>query len=141
MENSFLADNPDTLICGNCKEMFHSLSEIIDHKKHYCKLRFTCKCAPKNHSSSSNIGATSGGNGTETDGRDSGMSPLYLPRSRISLNFLIFLELLKIPSCFRSGPRRVIAVQLMQRELPESLGLVGPRSKDTFPANLRREYE
>ena len=55
-----ISDNHDTLICGNCKEMFHNLSDIIDHKKHYCKLRFTCKCAPKI-------------SGSENDGRDSGM--------------------------------------------------------------------
>ena len=55
------SDNRDTLICGNCKEMFHNLSDIIDHKKHYCKLRFTCKCAPKIT------------NTDNTDGRDSGI--------------------------------------------------------------------
>jgi len=53
-------DNLDTLICGNCKEMFHNLSDIIDHKKHYCKLRFTCKCAPKISGSESNDGRDSG---------------------------------------------------------------------------------
>ncbi|XP_055602725.1 uncharacterized protein LOC129751318 [Uranotaenia lowii] len=37
--------NPDTLICGNCREMFTDLTELLDHKKSYCKLRFTCKCA------------------------------------------------------------------------------------------------
>ncbi|XP_053685547.1 uncharacterized protein LOC128735087 [Sabethes cyaneus] len=36
--------NPDTLICGNCREMFTDLTELLDHKKTYCKLRFTCKC-------------------------------------------------------------------------------------------------
>ncbi|KAI8040854.1 hypothetical protein M5D96_006797 [Drosophila gunungcola] len=36
--------NPDTLICGNCRESFGELSELLDHKKSYCKLRFTCKC-------------------------------------------------------------------------------------------------
>ncbi|XP_021699078.1 uncharacterized protein LOC5572637 isoform X1 [Aedes aegypti] len=36
--------NPDTLICGNCREMFTDLTELLDHKKSYCKLRFTCKC-------------------------------------------------------------------------------------------------
>ncbi|BFF97759.1 probable nuclear hormone receptor HR38 [Drosophila madeirensis] len=36
--------NPDTLICGNCRECFGELSELLDHKKSYCKLRFTCKC-------------------------------------------------------------------------------------------------
>jgi hypothetical protein len=36
--------SPDILICGNCREMFSDLVDIIDHKKDYCKLRFTCKC-------------------------------------------------------------------------------------------------
>ena len=40
-------DTPDTLICGNCKEMFHNIHDMINHKKHYCKLRFTCKCSSK----------------------------------------------------------------------------------------------
>jgi uncharacterized CHY-type Zn-finger protein len=38
---------PDILICGNCKEMFTNLSDIVDHKRNYCKLRFACKCGPK----------------------------------------------------------------------------------------------
>ncbi|KAL4147848.1 hypothetical protein QTP88_002186 [Uroleucon formosanum] len=36
--------NPDILICGNCREMFTELQGLLDHKKEYCKLRFTCKC-------------------------------------------------------------------------------------------------
>ncbi|XP_073838099.1 uncharacterized protein [Musca autumnalis] len=36
--------NPDTLICGNCRECFNELAELLDHKRSYCKLRFTCKC-------------------------------------------------------------------------------------------------
>ncbi|XP_061395688.1 transcription factor mef2A [Musca vetustissima] len=36
--------NPDTLICGNCRECFNELAELLDHKRTYCKLRFTCKC-------------------------------------------------------------------------------------------------
>ena len=39
-----ILDKPDTLICGNCKEMFRSIIDIINHKRHYCKLRFACKC-------------------------------------------------------------------------------------------------
>lgn len=39
-------DKPDTLICGNCKEMFRNIVDIINHKRHYCKLRFACKCLP-----------------------------------------------------------------------------------------------
>lgn len=69
-------DNHDTLICGNCKEMFHNLSDIIDHKKHYCKLRFTCKCAPKI-------------SGSENDGRDSGLgSEVVLLCSSCNESFL-----------------------------------------------------
>ncbi|KAK6627441.1 hypothetical protein RUM44_009918 [Polyplax serrata] len=37
-------NNPDILICGNCREMFTELQDLLDHKKAYCKLRFTCKC-------------------------------------------------------------------------------------------------
>ncbi|KAJ8922115.1 hypothetical protein NQ315_004049 [Exocentrus adspersus] len=36
--------NQDILICGNCREMFSDLHELLEHKKTYCKLRFTCKC-------------------------------------------------------------------------------------------------
>ncbi|EFN67295.1 Zinc finger protein 296 [Camponotus floridanus] len=36
--------NPDILICGNCREMFTELGELLEHKRNYCKLRFTCKC-------------------------------------------------------------------------------------------------
>ncbi|XP_031620081.1 hybrid signal transduction histidine kinase E [Contarinia nasturtii] len=36
--------NPDTLICGNCREYFSDLSDLLEHKRSYCKLRFTCKC-------------------------------------------------------------------------------------------------
>ncbi|KAL1456597.1 hypothetical protein WDU94_001315 [Cyamophila willieti] len=36
--------NADILICGNCREMFTDLQELLDHKKTYCKLRITCKC-------------------------------------------------------------------------------------------------
>lgn len=44
--------NPDILICGNCREMFTDLHELLDHKKAYCKLRFTCKCDSFNKSKS-----------------------------------------------------------------------------------------
>lgn len=43
--------NPDILICGNCREMFTELQELLDHKKEFCKLRFTCKCSMHNGSS------------------------------------------------------------------------------------------
>ena len=36
--------NPDILICGNCKELFEDLVDMIDHKKNHCNMRFTCKC-------------------------------------------------------------------------------------------------
>lgn len=43
-----ILDLPDILICGNCKEVFSNLVDIIAHKRSYCKLRFACKCGPKN---------------------------------------------------------------------------------------------
>ena len=36
--------SPDILICGNCREMFSDMIDMLDHKRDYCKLRFTCKC-------------------------------------------------------------------------------------------------
>ncbi|KAI5735353.1 hypothetical protein M8J77_017279 [Diaphorina citri] len=36
--------NSDILICGNCRELFSDLQDLLEHKKTYCKLRFTCKC-------------------------------------------------------------------------------------------------
>lgn len=36
--------NPDILICGNCRELFSDLNEFLEHRRAYCKLRFTCKC-------------------------------------------------------------------------------------------------
>lgn len=38
------AGNQDILICGNCREMYTDLHDLLEHKKTYCKLRFTCKC-------------------------------------------------------------------------------------------------
>ncbi|XP_037085939.1 uncharacterized protein LOC119106400 isoform X2 [Pollicipes pollicipes] len=35
---------PDILICGNCREMYRSLADLLQHKRDYCKLRFACKC-------------------------------------------------------------------------------------------------
>lgn len=55
--------------------MFHNLSDIIDHKKHYCKLRFTCKCAPKISGCSENDGRDSGMDFYDTKGRISMLSP------------------------------------------------------------------
>ncbi|XP_069168553.1 uncharacterized protein [Procambarus clarkii] len=40
--------SPDILICGNCRELFSNLSDFIDHRRTYCKLRFTCKCSSHN---------------------------------------------------------------------------------------------
>ena len=41
---NFISGSPDILICGNCREMFSDLIDMLDHKRDYCKLRFTCKC-------------------------------------------------------------------------------------------------
>ena len=41
--------NPDILICGNCKELFEDLVDMIDHKKNHCNMRFTCKCDFEDH--------------------------------------------------------------------------------------------
>merc|ERR1719282_1310719 len=40
---------PDILICGNCRLCFDSITHLISHKRHYCKLRFTCKCEDDRH--------------------------------------------------------------------------------------------
>lgn len=39
--------NPDILICGNCRELFNDLVDMLEHKKSYCKMRFTCRCEQK----------------------------------------------------------------------------------------------
>jgi len=39
--------NPDILICGNCRDLFDDVVDMLDHKKNYCKMRFTCKCEDK----------------------------------------------------------------------------------------------
>ncbi|XP_076263430.1 heterogeneous nuclear ribonucleoprotein C-like 3 isoform X2 [Rhynchophorus ferrugineus] len=44
--------NQDILICGNCREMFSELHDLLEHKKTYCKLRFTCKCETRKSKSS-----------------------------------------------------------------------------------------
>ena len=36
--------NPDILICGNCRDLFEDLVDLIEHKKKVCKTRFICKC-------------------------------------------------------------------------------------------------
>ncbi|XP_050302117.1 heterogeneous nuclear ribonucleoprotein C-like 2 [Anthonomus grandis grandis] len=52
--------NQDILICGNCREMFTELRDLLEHKKAYCKLRFTCKChSSKNGSISDDQSSTS----------------------------------------------------------------------------------
>ena len=49
--SSLFPGSPDILICGNCREMFSDLVDMLDHKKYYCKLRFTCKCDSANENS------------------------------------------------------------------------------------------
>lgn len=44
--------NPDILICGNCRELFNDIVDMLEHKRIYCKMRFTCKCDQKQHSGS-----------------------------------------------------------------------------------------
>ena len=41
--------NPDILICGNCRELFNDIVDMLEHKKIYCKMRFTCKCDQNQH--------------------------------------------------------------------------------------------
>ncbi|XP_064466346.1 uncharacterized protein LOC135377682 isoform X1 [Ornithodoros turicata] len=36
--------DPDILICGNCREVFPGLQKLLEHKRHRCRLRFTCRC-------------------------------------------------------------------------------------------------
>ncbi|XP_042237566.1 uncharacterized protein LOC121876501 isoform X1 [Homarus americanus] len=43
-----VTSSPDILICGNCRELFSNLGDFIDHRRTYCKLRFTCKCSSHN---------------------------------------------------------------------------------------------
>ncbi|XP_055687604.1 uncharacterized protein LOC129792524 isoform X2 [Lutzomyia longipalpis] len=43
-DNFKVYSNADTLICGNCREHFSNLKDILNHKKTYCQLRMTCKC-------------------------------------------------------------------------------------------------
>lgn len=38
-------ETADILICGNCRMIFPTIVDMIEHKRVYCKLRFTCKCA------------------------------------------------------------------------------------------------
>jgi len=47
--------NPDILICGNCRELFNDLVDMLDHKKNYCKMRFTCRCESGNAQHESEI--------------------------------------------------------------------------------------
>nr|XP_018906872.1 PREDICTED: uncharacterized protein LOC109036906 isoform X2 [Bemisia tabaci] len=46
--------NPDILICGNCRDMFTELQDLLEHRKTHCKLRFTCKCRTTENSSPTN---------------------------------------------------------------------------------------
>ncbi|CAH1129369.1 unnamed protein product [Ceutorhynchus assimilis] len=53
LEQLKIYSNQDILICGNCREMFSDLHDLLEHKKTYCKLRFTCKCESSSKSRSS----------------------------------------------------------------------------------------
>jgi len=50
IDNLKAYSTPDILICGNCRMMFSDIGEMIDHKRMYCKLRFTCKCVDERDS-------------------------------------------------------------------------------------------
>lgn len=45
---------PDTLICGNCKELFSGIGDLLEHKQSFCKLRFVCKCKTNDSSKQHN---------------------------------------------------------------------------------------
>lgn len=34
----------DILICGNCRELFHDLEQLLQHRKTTCQLRVFCEC-------------------------------------------------------------------------------------------------
>lgn len=76
-----IVGNPDTLICGNCRECFSELSELLDHKKSYCKLRFTCKCQDVAFAASKSYDSllfTLWGAGMKGGGAGHGMSAINL---------------------------------------------------------------
>ena len=50
-----VAGNPDILICGNCRELFNDIVDMLEHKKIYCKMRFTCKCESEEKLDNCNI--------------------------------------------------------------------------------------
>ncbi|XP_037084808.1 uncharacterized protein LOC119105449 [Pollicipes pollicipes] len=51
--------SPDILICGNCREMFGDVMDMLDHKRCCCKLRFACKCGEHTSTNSSSRTSTS----------------------------------------------------------------------------------
>lgn len=55
--------NPDILICGNCRELFNDIVDMLEHKKIYCKMRFTCKCDENLHSAADHGKCSTAGSG------------------------------------------------------------------------------
>lgn len=58
-----MAGNPDILICGNCRELFNDIVDMLEHKKIYCKMRFTCKCDENLHSAADHGKCSTAGSG------------------------------------------------------------------------------
>ena len=58
-----MAGNPDILICGNCRELFNDIVDMLEHKKIYCKMRFTCKCDENIHSATEHGKCSQAGSG------------------------------------------------------------------------------
>ena len=78
-----ISGSPDILICGNCREMFSDLIDMLDHKRDYCKLRFTCKCDVLNEECTScdlstselmNINCNQGSQGDTNSGGDASIN-------------------------------------------------------------------
>lgn len=44
LDNVKTYSSPDILICGDCRELFGDVMDMIEHKQSTCKLRFVCKC-------------------------------------------------------------------------------------------------
>jgi len=59
--------NPDILICGNCRELFNDIVDMLEHKRVYCKMRFTCKCDDSQCSGAGEVKTTSTNKGFQEE--------------------------------------------------------------------------